>query len=113
MGNAILAQSSSRLTPYQPTSMATCCRLTDVFHTAIVPILLNALKNPTHHTTSCLETLIGTQFVHFIDSPSLALVMPVVTRAIEDRTFETRKKACQIIGNMYSLTDQKVGVAVS
>ena len=75
---------------------------------AIVPVMLNALKNPGPHTTQCLQALLGTQFVHFIDAPSLALIMPVVTRAIEDRSTETRKMACQIIGNMYSLTDQKV-----
>ena len=73
----------------------------------IVPILTLGLVYPDQHSTACLETLINTSFVHVIDPPSLAIIMPIITQAFQQRSTETKKMAAQIMSSMYSLTDTK------
>ncbi|KAI6654794.1 EIF-2-alpha kinase activator GCN1 [Oopsacas minuta] len=73
----------------------------------IVPILTLGLVSPDKHSTTCLDTLINTSFVHVIDPPSLAIIMPIITKAFQQRSTETKKMAAQIMSSMYSLTDTK------
>ncbi|QOU21409.1 hypothetical protein BRETT_001132 [Brettanomyces bruxellensis] len=72
---------------------------------AIVPELMNAIGDPTKYTTAALDSLINTQFVHYIDGPSMALIIHVIDRGMHDRSAATKKKASQIIGNMSILVD--------
>lgn len=73
----------------------------------LVPVLLEALSDPSNKPQTCLQVLLETEFVHVIDPPSLALIMPTLKRTLEVRSTDTKKMAAQIIGNMYSLTDKK------
>lgn len=73
----------------------------------IVPVLLNALQDPANKTNECLNVMMKMKFVHIIDPPSLALIMPVIERAFQNRSTETRKMASQIVGNMYALAKSK------
>lgn len=66
----------------------------------LVPILIRAIGDPTHHTEAALDALIKTQFVHYIDGPSLALIVHVLHRGMMDRSAAMKRKSCQIVGNM-------------
>lgn len=72
---------------------------------AIVPELMKAIGDPTKYTTAALDSLINTQFVHYIDGPSMALIIHVIDRGMHDRSAATKKRASQIIGNMSILVD--------
>ena len=74
---------------------------------AIVPDLIRAIGDPANHTDTALEKLIRTQFVHYIDGPLLALIIHVIHRGMRDRSAATKKKACQIVGNMAILVDAR------
>ncbi|KAJ3031271.1 translational activator of GCN4 [Rhizophlyctis rosea] len=73
----------------------------------LVPVLLGALVDPNKKTHGALVALLETSFVHYIDAPSLALLVPILTRGLGERSAEVKKKAAQIVGNMASLTDHK------
>ncbi|ODQ79468.1 hypothetical protein BABINDRAFT_180589 [Babjeviella inositovora NRRL Y-12698] len=73
----------------------------------LVPTLIKAIGDPTKYTEAALDDLIKTQFVHYIDGPSLALIIHVIHRAMVERSANTKRKACQIVGNMAILVDTK------
>lgn len=73
----------------------------------LVPVLINAIGDPTKYTDEALDSLIQTQFVHYIDGPSLALIIHVIHRGMHDRSANTKRKACKIVGNMAILVDTR------
>ncbi|KAG5445430.1 translational activator of GCN4, variant 2 [Clonorchis sinensis] len=70
---------------------------------ALVPLLTGCLQDPLADKMPCLLALRDTCFVHVLDAPSLALILPVIQRAFADRSTESRKSAAQIFGNLHSL----------
>lgn len=72
----------------------------------VVGILLKALSDPTKFTDDALDALIKISFVHYLDSPSLALVVRILGRGLGDRS-GTKRKSAQIIGSLAHLTDRK------
>jgi hypothetical protein len=75
-----------------------------------VNILLKALSDPTKYTDDALDALIKVNFIHYLDAPSLALVVRILERGLGDRS-ATKRKAAQIIGSLAHLTERKDLVA--
>jgi hypothetical protein len=73
---------------------------------AVVNTLLKALSDPTKHTDDALDALIKLQFAHYLDAPSLALVVRILERGLGDRS-ATKRKSAQIIGSLAHLTERK------
>ena len=72
------------------------------------PILLAALGDPAHKTKDALEALLECEFMHSIDAPSLALLIPILGRALKDRGADLKRKSAAITGNIMSMvSDQK------
>ncbi|KAG9777477.1 ARM repeat-containing protein, partial [Aureobasidium melanogenum] len=73
---------------------------------SLVDILLKALSDPTRYTEEALDGLIKVSFVHYLDAPSLALVVRILERGLNDRS-ATKRKAAQIIGSLAHLTEKR------
>ena len=73
---------------------------------SLVSILLKALSDPTKYTDQALDSLIKVSFVHYLDSPSLALIVRILQRGLDDRS-ATKRKSSQIIGSLAHLTERK------
>ncbi|RAQ99084.1 translational activator [Stemphylium lycopersici] len=73
---------------------------------SVVNIILKALSDPTKYTDDALDSLIKIQFAHFLDAPSLALVVRILERGLGDRS-GTKRKSSQIIGSLAYLSERK------
>ncbi|KAG4304779.1 hypothetical protein PORY_001832 [Pneumocystis oryctolagi] len=63
----------------------------------LVPTLLKALSNSNAYIESALDLLLKFSFVHYIDSTSLAIIMPVLEQGLKERSAVLRKKAIRIV----------------
>lgn len=70
---------------------------------SISQLLLKALTDPADHTTAALEGLIETEFLHAIDAPSLALIVPILHRGLRDRAASTKRYGALIAGNICTM----------
>jgi hypothetical protein len=70
---------------------------------SLMPSILEALASPAQLTQACFKRILECPFAHLIDGPSLALLEPLLRRALLDRSAggaSIKKLAGQIIGNL-------------
>jgi hypothetical protein len=76
---------------------------------AALPAILRALSDPPRYAAACLGDIIGTSFCHAVDGPSLALLEPLLSRALMERgtgaMSEAKRRSILIIANLGSLMD--------
>ncbi|KAI6215267.1 hypothetical protein M3Y94_00365800 [Aphelenchoides besseyi] len=69
--------------------------------------LIAAFIEPAKETTRALQIIVNTKFIHFIDPPALALIMPILKRALNDREPDGRRMAANVVTNVFSIADEK------
>lgn len=68
----------------------------------LVPFLSKALGDISN-LSEAFKVLIDTTFHHFLDTPSLSIIVPLLETGLRSRNSEYKKQACQIVGGITSL----------
>ena len=71
----------------------------------LAPKLLQAISEPNRHTDSALVSLLKTSFSHYLDGPSLALIMPILDRGLKERNAITKRNSCRIVVSLGNLVN--------
>lgn len=70
---------------------------------SLSPVLLAAIGDPANKTKEALEALLECEFMHAIDTPSLALLVPILSRALRERSADLKRKGSAITGNIMNM----------
>ncbi|KAI0806825.1 P-loop containing nucleoside triphosphate hydrolase protein [Fomes fomentarius] len=75
-----------------------------------IPALIKALINPVEEVPKTITLLSATTFVSEVDSPTLSLMVPLLSRGLNEKLTATKRKVAVIIDNMSKLVDSAVTV---
>lgn len=68
-------------------------------------LLIHSLADPVKFGKRAIDALLGVEFVHAIDSPSLSIIIPILLRGIKERSNEMKIKSISIIGNICNMIE--------
>ncbi|KAK0458601.1 P-loop containing nucleoside triphosphate hydrolase protein [Desarmillaria tabescens] len=75
-----------------------------------IPALIKALINPVEEVPNTIALLSATTFVSEVDSPTLSLMVPLLSRGLNEKLTATKRKVAVIVDNMAKLVDSHVTV---
>ncbi|CCM05774.1 uncharacterized protein FIBRA_08007 [Fibroporia radiculosa] len=75
-----------------------------------IPALIKALINPVEEVPNTITLLSATTFVSEVDSPTLSLMVPLLSRGLNEKLTATKRRVAVIIDNMAKLVDSAVTV---
>ncbi|KAI5475384.1 elongation factor 3 [Pseudohyphozyma bogoriensis] len=75
-----------------------------------IPALISSLINPVEEVPKTIQLLAATTFVSEVDSPTLALMAPLLQRGLQEKLTSTVRKVATIIDNMAKLVDNEYTV---
>ena len=66
-------------------------------------ILIKAIQNPFDSSRNALEMMMETQFYHYLDPPSLALIIPILDYNLKSQNEELKRISAHILGSLQVL----------
>ena len=93
------------------TAMGAACDVIgnrDIEH--MTPYIIKSITNP-EEVPEIMHTLAGVTFVQSVQSPALAMVVPLLLRGLRSRVTATRRQSAVIIDNMSKLVDDPLDAA--
>ncbi|KAL0947623.1 hypothetical protein HGRIS_013712 [Hohenbuehelia grisea] len=75
-----------------------------------IPALIKALINPVEEVPNTIMLLSATTFVSEVDSATLSLMVPLLSRGLNEKLTSTKRKVAVIVDNMAKLVDSPVTV---
>ncbi|KAG6898933.1 hypothetical protein C0993_002605, partial [Termitomyces sp. T159_Od127] len=75
-----------------------------------IPALIKALINPVEEVPNTIALLSATTFVSEVDSPTLSLMVPLLSRGLNEKLTATKRKVAVIVDNMSKLVDSPITV---
>merc|ERR1719271_841235 len=74
-----------------------------------LPSVIKAAQSITD-THACVDRLAGCIFVQNVETPALAVMLPVLSRGLNDKSEEVKRTCCQIVDNMCKVVEDPAAV---